>query len=78
MPFSLHIAKSRSNLARVIGPSDSTTPAPSRFGFWRGAALGFASAMVVFDFFLLNGTTFARLVYGVRYAVWFLAHGMHG
>jgi len=36
MPFSLHIAKSRPNLARVIGPSASTTPAPSRFGFCEG------------------------------------------
>jgi hypothetical protein len=79
MPFALRITKSRPNLARVIATTDPTPiSAASPLVFWRGAALGFASAMVVFDFFFLNGTTLARLVYAVRYAVWFVAHGIHG
>src|SRR4051795_13433973 len=63
MPFALRITKSRPNLARVIPTTDPTpVSAASPLVFWRGAALGFASAMVVFDFFFLNGTTLARLV----------------
>ena len=79
MPFALRIARTRPNLARVIEPSGpSPAPASSRFSFWRGAVLGFVSAMIVFDFFLLGGTTAARVLYGVRYALWFVAHGLHG
>ena len=79
MPFALRIHRPRPDLSRVTGVQGPLpAPALSRLAFWRGVRLGFISAIIVFDFFLLDGATFARVGYGLCCALWFVGHAVRG
>ena len=79
MPFPLRMRQPGPNLSRVLGTEEpASAPSPARFAFWRGACLGFISAMVVFDMVLLHGEMLGKVGFAIRYAAWFLVHTVYG